>query len=26
VLWVVTPGGLGDEGFPFGTVVRLRPD
>ncbi len=23
VLWVVTPGGLGDEGFPFGEVARL---
>lgn len=22
-LWVVTPGGLEDEGFPFGEVVRL---
>jgi predicted metal-dependent peptidase len=23
VLWVVTPGGLADEQFPFGEVVRL---
>ncbi|WP_274532299.1 DUF2201 family putative metallopeptidase [Thermus oshimai] len=23
VLWVVTPGGLEDEGFPFGEVARL---
>ncbi len=23
VLWVVTPGGLADEGFPFGEVARL---
>lgn len=23
VLWVVTPGGLGEEGFPFGEVARL---
>jgi len=23
VLWVVTPGGLDDERFPFGTVVRM---
>jgi predicted metal-dependent peptidase len=23
VLWCVTPGGLGSEGFPFGEVVRL---
>jgi predicted metal-dependent peptidase len=24
VLWVVTPGGLTSENFPFGSVVRLR--
>jgi predicted metal-dependent peptidase len=24
VLWVVTPGGLESENFPFGNVVRLR--
>jgi predicted metal-dependent peptidase len=24
-LWVVTPGGLADEDFPFGDVVRLLP-
>lgn len=24
VLWVVTPGGLADERFPFGQVIRLR--
>jgi predicted metal-dependent peptidase len=23
VLWVVTPGGLADESFPFGEVARL---
>jgi predicted metal-dependent peptidase len=23
VLWVVTPGGLDDERFPFGDVVRM---
>jgi hypothetical protein len=23
-LWVVTPGGLESENFPFGNVVRLR--
>ena len=25
VLWVVTPGGLDDDRFPFGTVVRMVP-
>jgi predicted metal-dependent peptidase len=26
VLWVVTPGGLAPEGFPFGEVVSLFLD
>ena len=25
-LWVVPPGGLEDEGFPFGDVLRLAEE